>query len=151
ITAASLTPVLANTNQFDAIQVDGDIGITHTFEVASGAFWWNNKVHVFMHVNADTRKAHDQIKPPQGCYLVSKVDPSKPGPFQFEFSFSPRVSPPPDYTALSTNPHPNSPPPEKFGGVAPVIVNNADHSWLPSQTGQGLVMFGIGHNDDDGV
>jgi hypothetical protein len=145
ITAASLTPVLLpNTNSFEAIRVNGDIGVTHTFEVASGAFWWNNKVHVFMHVNADTRKNHpeQQNMPPQGCYLVSKADPSTPGSFEFEFPFSPQMTPPPDYIKLSRW--------ERFGGVAPVVVQNADHPWLPSRTGQGLVMFGIGFNNNVG-
>jgi hypothetical protein len=127
-----LSPVLdPQTGYFDPITVDRGIGVTGTFEVASGAFSYGGKVYVFTHI-WDSNKARQPHL--QGCYLISKVDPSQPGPFQEEFLFSPRFRLDGTLTA------------EGFGGVAPVVVQNSGHSWLPATDGTGLVMFGIGYD-----
>jgi hypothetical protein len=57
--------------------------------------------------------------------LASKEDPSRPGPYHLEFTFSKA----------------------KFWQVAPVVVKNADHPGLPESQGDGLVLLGGGSGD----
>ena len=129
----TLNPILdAQGTYFDPITVKGGIGITGRDEVASGAFSHGSKVYVFTHI-WDAYKVRPRHS--QGCYLISKADPRQPGPFHEEFLFSPRRKP--DGTLAAG---------EQFGGVAPVVVQNAQHPGLPASDGTGLVMFGIGYN-----
>lgn len=128
-----LHPVLGSGRYFDEFRVAGPsgIGVTPTFEVASGAFQHGGKVFVFFHIWDSVQRP---TRPLQGCYLASKEDPTRPGPFNEVTLFSPNQGQGAD----------------SFGGVAPVKVNNADHPWLPANAAElaeeGLVMFGIGLN-----
>jgi hypothetical protein len=116
-------------------RVDGPskIGVTKTFEVPSGAYTHKGKVFVFFHIWDEVQRDPRPIK---GCYLASKANPAQPGPFTEVCLFSPRRV---NGNALGT---------DCFGGVAPVKVRNADHTWLPENAAgiseEGLVMFGIG-------
>lgn len=62
-------------------------------------------------------------------YLVSSDRPDQPQTFGLRFKVS------------ST----------KFWQIAPVVVRNADHSWLPAQTGDGVVMIGHGGGPPESV
>jgi len=96
---------------------------------------------VFFHIwdHTPRRAPRPDPKPREGCYLASKANPTVPGPFTEVCLFSPRNLADGRMSA------------DNFGGVAPVKVRNADHSWLPpdaaKQADEGLVLFGIGGND----
>ncbi|MGH7513764.1 MAG: hypothetical protein ACREOQ_12660 [Gemmatimonadales bacterium] len=107
---------------FDPFMVQDPIGVLGTDETPTGAFSYGGRAYVFIFVKKDRDAAHPGIH----SYLVSKADPRTPGPYREEFRFAPN----------------------RFWQVAPVVVRNADHPWLPSTNGDGLVLFGHGANPD---
>jgi hypothetical protein len=128
-----LNVTLGSGGFFDEFRVAGPsgIGVTETFEVPSGAFHHGGKVFVFFHIWNSVRRP---TQPSEGCYLASKDNPTRSGPFTEVGLFSPHRGREAD----------------SFGGVAPVKIKNADHPWLPADAAElgeeGLVLFGIGLN-----
>jgi len=120
-----LQPVM-NGPYFDPFTVEGAIGITRTGETPTGAFSYGGRTYVFIWVG---RTGAGDLRP--GSHLVSKQDPGQPGPYQHEFLFSEL------WVAK-----------KGFFQVAPVVVRNAEHPYLPSALGDGVLLFGQGLNVD---
>jgi Tachylectin len=87
-----LNAVLREDGWFDPFTGTDPIGLTLSLETPNGAFSYAGKVWVFAGFSDPQFSGHPRPGNPQpGCYLTSKSEPDKPGPFQKEFLFSPRI------------------------------------------------------------
>jgi len=111
---------------FDPFSVDSGIGILPINRTPTGAFSYGSRAYVFglWDNPADPFLPGTQVRLPSAI-LASKEDPSRPGPYRLEFTFSKA----------------------RFWQVAPVVVRNAEHPGLPESQGDGLVLLGGGHGD----
>jgi hypothetical protein len=125
----TLHPVKAG-RFFDPFSIDSGIGTLPRDRTPTGAFSYESKVYVFgiWDDPADPLIPATQVRFPT-TVLASKEDPSRPGPYDLEFSFSKA----------------------RFWQVAPVVVKNADHPGLPESQGDGLVLLGGGLGDGDAI
>ena len=123
-----LHPVM-NGQDFDPFTVEGPIGVLPGDETPTGAFSYGGRVYVFIWVGKD----HPNLDAahPTGSYLVSKGDPAQPGPYREEFFLSPLEGVV-----------------KAFWQVAPWVLRNADHPGLPSEEGDGVILFGQGYNNE---
>ena len=125
----TLHPVKAG-QFFDPFSVDSGIGVLPTDRTPTGAFSYESKAYVFALWDdpADPLIPGTQVRFPT-TVLASKEDPSRPGPYHLEFTFSKM----------------------RFWQVAPVVVKNADHHGLPEPQGDGLVLLGGGLGEGDAI
>ena len=123
---------------FDPFTVSGPdggepIGPLLTNETPVGAFSFNGRMYVFVWIGP----THSPRVVPAGSHLVSKANPSVPGPYDYEFVMS----------ALEG-------PKSSFSQVAPVVVHTAAVAELPQGSERGVVLFGLGKsvaNNSDAV
>jgi uncharacterized protein with PIN domain len=87
-----LNAVLGDNGWFDPFTGTDPIGQTLSLETPNGAFSYANKVWVFAGFSDPQYSGHPRPgDPAPGCYLTSKAEPEKPGPYQKEFLFSPLI------------------------------------------------------------
>jgi hypothetical protein len=121
----TLHPVKAG-QFFDPFSVDSGIGALPINRTPTGAFSYESKAYVFgiWDNPADPLIPGTRVRFPT-TVLASKEDPSRPGAYHLEFTFSKA----------------------RFWQVAPVVAKNADHPGLPESQGDGLVLLGGGEGD----
>jgi hypothetical protein len=97
-----LNPVMkAAGTEFDPLAADWPVGVTKSLEAPGGAFSHNGRAHVFVNISAERWSEHKRPGDPQlGTYLISKADPSQPGPYRTEFLWSPRIGACPSHDDL---------------------------------------------------
>lgn len=80
------------TGLFDEFRGPEPIGFTGPLETPNGAFSFDHRMYVFAGISDErwSRRRREGF-PAFGDYLFSKADPSKPGPWDLEFLFSPRL------------------------------------------------------------
>jgi hypothetical protein len=88
-----LHPVLkTGSPEFDPLVGDWPVGLTKSDEAPGGAFSHDGRVHVFVNISPERYSEHIRpADPAYGTYLISKDDPSRPGPYQVDLLFSPRI------------------------------------------------------------
>src|SRR5579872_1851771 len=114
---------------FDPFTVDHGIGILPTDRTPTGAFSYVLSTGALAYVFGLWDDPSDPLIPNTNVrlpttILASKEDPTQPGAYHLEFTFSKH----------------------KFWQVAPVVVRNAEHE-LPETNGDGLVLFGGGEGN----
>jgi hypothetical protein len=124
----TLHPVRASRDGwFDpfSLAVDGKVVIPGLARTPSGGFSYKvaGKDKVFVFSLWSDPKNPNPVFPT--TVLASKEDPSQPGPYRKEFTFS--------YL--------------RFWSVVPSVVRNAEHPRLPIQHGDGLVLLAGGFPD----
>ncbi len=132
-----LNAVIGESGLYEPFRVDGNIDLLKNGETPVGAFSYGQRVHVFVWVGEKDRSA-----PQAGTYLVTKADPAQPGTYRYESLFSPLRSFPSTPNVIS---HFN---PKGFWQVSPWVVSNAAHPGLPAPDGDGVILFGHGHDED---
>ncbi|MFG3223941.1 hypothetical protein ACGF07_04035 [Kitasatospora sp. NPDC048194] len=87
-----LHPVMRDPSNFDPMRATDPVGITKSLERPGGPFSHDGRAYAFVNISAPQYSEHLRPgNPTLGTYLVSKADPSKPGPYDTEFLFSPRI------------------------------------------------------------
>jgi hypothetical protein len=87
-----LNPVVTDNGLFAPFTGTDPVGMTLSLETPNGAFSYANKVWVFAGFSDPQFSGHVRPGDPQaGCYLTSNVQPDRPGLYQTEFLFSPRI------------------------------------------------------------
>jgi hypothetical protein len=87
--------------EFDQLIADWPVGVTKSLELSGGAFSHNGRAHAFVNISPERWSEHQRPGNPQyGTYLISKPDPSSPGPYRVEYLFSPRIGACPSHDGL---------------------------------------------------
>ncbi|MEU9048486.1 MULTISPECIES: phosphodiester glycosidase family protein [unclassified Kitasatospora] len=87
-----LNPVMRDPSNFDPMRATAPVGITKSLERPGGPFSHDGRAYAFVNISAP--QYSEQLRPGNptlGTHLVSKADPSNPGPHDTEFLFSPRI------------------------------------------------------------
>jgi hypothetical protein len=101
------------------------------FGVPTGGFSYNNKLYVFVANKVD----RDADKYMRQSFLGAAADPAT----DFDFLYP---------VDIDFNLDPAQP---KFINISPIVVNNAEWLTLPSQAGDGLLVFGSGKYRSSGI
>ena len=128
-----MQPILSSgSNRFRRLAINGASDLAN-FEVPTGGFSYNGKIYLFI--------ARRNPRPMQISLLASAVDPHNAFDLLFQVDTDP-------VGGESSGPNPA---PSKFINISSTVVQNVDWKDLPSQAGDGLVLYGSGWYRRSGV
>lgn len=126
------------TNKFRRLAVNGfEIGDLGNFEVPTGGFSYNGKIHLFIALRDGA--------PMRRSFLASGADPHNPLDVLFQVDSDP--------IGGVDDPNATNPNPSRFINISPTVIRNEDWPDLPAQAkpGDGLLLFGSGWYRRSGV